>query len=70
MNINLLQAKKILTDEEIEALKDSYKMLDTNHDGHLSKQEFQAVLNYNKSFSFNEADMQLFVIKKKFRFIF
>ena len=40
-------------------------MLDTNHDGVLSKQEFQAILNYNKSLKFNEADMQLFVFNSK-----
>ena len=38
-------------------------MLDINSDGILTKEEFQAVLNYNnKNLKFNEADMQLFVI--------
>ena len=55
--------KKKLTNEEIEALKQAYKMLDLNSDGILTKKEFQAVLNYNnQNLKSNEADMQLFVL--------
>ena len=55
----LKNIKKLLTDKEIEALKTAYKNLDVNSDGVLTKQEFQAVLNYNASLQFNEANMQL-----------